>query len=305
MGILISCSASLLKAKKIEARIPEEGNTQIIKTFTGMTVVGRIIDMDSLQVNFQTDNGMLTIPFQDIQELDEFPSSALKKGQYWFPNPNATRLFFAPTGRMQSKGSGYFADYYVLLPMAAYGITDWLGIGGGLSLVPFIELYKQAVYIMPRVGIIQRDRFAWCTGLLFAKLPTFEDNSIFSAGILYSTVTCGTLDLSATAGTGYGFTIETYRNSVSSPWTSELQGLDLPMFMLGGEWRFARRASLVTENWVVPDIDVGFPLILSYGARLIGEEVSVDLGFIIPLPLIEEGLPLFPGVPYVDFVYTF
>jgi len=286
-------------------RIPDTDNVQIIQTSTGATVIGRIVEIDSLEVDFETYMGTLRIPISDISSIEEIPKDALKDGKYWFPNPNATRLFFAPTGRMQAKGHGYFADYYVLVPMAAYGVTDWFGIGGGFSLVPFIEFYKQALYIMPRVGIIQREKFAWCGGVLGVKLPSFEDDYIIGAGIAYTTATYGTLDASVTVGTGYGFTTESERDSVTGEWAFEYSGMDLPMFMVGGEWRFARRVSLVSENWIIPEIEEGIPVLFSYGARLFGEQISVDIGFIVPLPAIEEDIPIFPGIPYVDFVYNF
>jgi hypothetical protein len=286
-------------------RIPDTNNVQIIETNTGATVIGRIVEVDSLKVSFETYMGTLTIPVADISSIQEIPKKDLKEGKYWFPNPNATRLFFAPTGRMQAKGHGYFADYYVLVPMAAYGVTDWFGIGGGFSLVPFIELYKQAVYLMPRIGFIQGDRFAWCGGVLGVKLPSFEDDYVIGAGIAYTTATYGTLDASITAGTGYGFTAESERDSVTGEWAFEYSGMDMPMFMIGGEWRFARRVSLVSENWIIPEIEEGIPILFSYGARLFGEQISVDIGFIVPLPAIEEEIPIFPGIPYVDFVYNF
>jgi hypothetical protein len=308
--LLIMFGAGSIYAKKTQdikenLRVPDSNNVQIINTHSGATVIGRIVEIDSLKVDFVTDMGKLAIAISDISSIQEIPEKDLKDGKYWFPNPNATRLFFAPTGRMQAKGHGYFADYYVIAPMAAYGITDWLGIGGGFSFVPFIQIYKQALYLMPRVGFIQGDRFAWCGGVLGVKLPSFEDDYVIGAGIAYTTATYGTLDASVTAGTGYGFTVESERDSVTGEWAFEYSGMDLPMFMIGGEWRCARRVSLVSENWIIPDIEEGLPILFSYGARLFGEQISVDLGFIVPLPAIEEDIPIFPGIPYVDFVYNF
>lgn len=296
------------KKKEINPQAPAVDNIQIIKTYSGSTFMGRIVEIGAEEVTFETypNVGTLLIPVADISSIEEFPQEMLRDGQFWFPNPNATRLFFSPTGRMQSKGHGYFADYYILFPMAAYGVTDWFGIGGGFTLVPFIQVWEQGFYLMPRVGIIQQEKFAWSGGVLFAKLPGFDDEDyLLSAGIVYTTATYGTLDLSVTAGTGYGFVIESYIEYDTQNRVTEFSGMDLPMFMVGGEWRCARRVSLVSENWIIPEIESDLPVVLSYGARLFGEQISVDLGFVVPLPLIEEELPLFPGIPYVDFVYNF
>jgi len=294
LGLLVpSARGHAKKTRSVQEslRIPDSAHVQIIKTYTGFVVIGRIVELDSVEIDFQTDMGRLAIPAASIRSIREVPTEYLRNGRYWFPNPNSTRLLFTPTGRMQRKGEGYFADYYVFFPMAAYGITDWIGIGGGMTLIPFAGIQNQMIYIMPRVGLYQSEKFSWCAGFLLAKFP---EEILDAGGIVYSTATYGTPDLSLTAGTGYGF-------SFYGGW----EGMETPMFMLGGEVRFARRASFVTENWFIPDLDESPPLLVSCGIRLFGEEISVDLGFINPLFIWEDVESPFPGVPYVDFVYNF
>ena len=65
----------------------------------------------------ETRYGTLHIPQSQIREIREIGQFSLKKGEYWFPNPNTTRLFFAPTARTLEKGDGYFADYYLFFPL--------------------------------------------------------------------------------------------------------------------------------------------------------------------------------------------
>ena len=67
--------------------------------------------------------------------------------------------------------------------------------------------------------------------------------------------------------------------------------------MLGGELRVGRRISLVTENWMVPELEGAM---ISYGIRFFGESLSADLGLV---NLSSE--MVFPGIPYVDFVVSF
>ena len=103
-------------------------------------------------------------------------------------------------------------------------------------------------------------------------------------GILYSVGTFGGSDRSVTAGLGYGFV-----------------GSDLaekPMIMIGGEGRASKQVALVTENWIFPGIDNPF---ISYGLRIFGEKLSVDLAFI---SVLGDGM-FFPGIPYIDFVFKF
>ncbi|UCE05773.1 MAG: hypothetical protein JSW07_19615 [bacterium] len=54
----------------------------------------------------------------------------------------------------------------------------------------------------------------------------------------------------------------------------------------------------MTENWLLPGVDN--PLI-SYDMRFFGEKLSVDLALI---NVIGDGI-IFPGIPYVDFVFNF
>ncbi|MCZ6819631.1 MAG: hypothetical protein O7G31_09090, partial [Calditrichaeota bacterium] len=68
--------------------------------------------------------------------------------------------------------------------------------------------------------------------------------------------------------------------------------------MLGFERRTSRRTAFVSENWIFPGVDN--PLI-SYGFRFFGEKIAVDLAFVNILG--EDAI--FPGIPYVDFIYNF
>jgi hypothetical protein len=96
--------------------------------------------------------------------------------------------------------------------------------------------------------------------------------------------TYGTPNLSFTGGAGYGFV--------------DGEVADKPMVMVGGEARMTRRTSFVTENWIFPGVDEP---VISYGVRFFGEKLSVDLAFINTIG--EEAI--FPGVPYIDFVFNF
>jgi len=283
--VIISLSPERIYAQEITTlkgnlRIPDSSHVQILTMQDGSTLIGRIAEIGPSEIQFVTELGKITIPITKIKEIKEVPVSAMKKGEYWFPNPNATRLYFAPTGRTLKRDEGYFADYYLFFTMFARGVTDNVTIAGGISLFPTIDPEWQMLYFAPKVGLISRNNFALSVGALVVKLPS----DLPFVGILYGVGTHGTPDGSITAGLGYGFV-----------------GSDLaekPMIMLGGESRFSRRAAFVTENWIFPGVDR--PLI-SYGIRFFGEAISVDLALV---NTIGEGMFL-PGFPYIDFVYNF
>ncbi len=276
--------------------IPDSTQIQVLETTDGSTNIGRIVEIGDEEIAFETDLGIIHIPISKIKHIETVPVTLIRKGEFWFPNPNITRLFFAPTARMLKQGKGYFSDYYIFFPGFAYGITDRVTLGGGLSIFPGVDINDQLFFVAPKFGLIQEKTFSLALGTLLVRIPRYEDDVTPDtpegfqeddpevAGILYGVTTFGQPDASLTAGLGYGFV--------------DGNLADRPMVMIGGEKRLTRRTAFVTENWIFPGIDQ--PLI-SYGIRFFGKRLSVDLGLI---NVIGEGA-IFPGVPYIDFVVQF
>lgn len=268
--------------------IPDSTQIQVLETTDGSTNIGRIVEIGTEEIAFKTDLGIIHIPISKIKHIETVSVDLIRKGEYWFANPNITRLFFAPTARMLKQGKGYFSDYYIFFPGFAYGITDRFTLGGGLSIFPTVDMNDQLFFITPKFGLVQKKTFSFAMGALLVRIPRYEDEGSHDdpdvAGILYGVTTFGPPDASLTAGLGYGFV--------------EGNLADRPMVMIGGEKRLTRRTAFVTENWIFPGIDE--PLI-SYGIRFFGKRLSVDLGLI---NIIGEGA-IFPGIPYIDFVVQF
>ncbi len=260
--------------------IPDENSVQILTLEDGSTILGRITEIKAKEIVFKSDIGDMTIPRSKIEKIELVSKSSIKKGKYWFENPNSTRLYFAPTGRMLKKNHGYFSDYYLFFPGIAYGITDNISIGGGMSLIPWVDPEDQVFFFTPKFGIKASKNSNFAIGALIIELP--EDAP--TVGVLYGVGTFGDLNGSLTVGLGYGF--------------AEDEIAEKPMFMIGGESRLSRRISFVSENWIFPGADE--PLV-SYGFRFFGEGISVDLAL---FTLLGEN-SFFPGSPWVDFVFNF
>lgn len=163
---------------------------------------------------------------------------------------------------MVKKGEGYFADYFVFFPTINYGITNNFSLRGGFSILPDADLDEQVLLFTPKIGIKTSSKVDLAVGALIAKPP--ED--ISSVGILYGVSTFGSLDQSCTIGMGLGY--------------SEDELMDKPFLVLGGETRFKKNLSLVSENWLVPEKDTP---VLSLGCRFFGEKLSSDFALIFPL----------------------
>ena len=290
MIMLLTLNNSALSAAKIKGKVavPDSSQTQIISLNDGTILNGRIVSFTTTELLFSSTLGEITIPLSSIEEIKSISKTQIVKGKYYFPNPNKTRLFFAPTGRMLDKGDGYFSDYYLFFPGCVFGFTSWFNFGGGMSIFPGINLADQVFYITPKIGLKASGDLNIAAGALMVKIPSFDDESgdeeISSLGILYGVGTFGSTDQSVTIGIGYGYAGDKLA--------------DNPVLMIGGEARLSRRTALVTENWIIPG--TGQPLI-SYGMRFFGEKLSIDLAFITVLG---EGA-FFPGIPYIDFVVNF
>jgi len=257
-------------------RVIDSTKIQVITMRDGSSLVGRIVSVRADSVDFQTGIGRVPVAITDIREIKETDSGRMHGGQYWFPNPNATRLFFAPSGQMLKKGEGYFADYELFFPGVAYGVTDNISIGGGASLFP-TGLDEQVYYFTPKVGMSFGEQLHLAAGLLLAG------TSGGTGGIGYGVGTLGDGDASATIGVGYGFA------------GGEIESK--PLLLVGGEKRVSRRIALVTENYLLPVTDDN--LVYSFGIRFMGEKLTTDLALV---NVVGSGII---GVPYVDFVFRF
>jgi hypothetical protein len=277
------CLAAQAPAQQARPTLTVAGDsvTQRLALRDGSEMIGRIIAVGETSVQFQSAIGTTTIPIDAIVGVTEERGGRLVNGRYYFPNPNTTRLVFGPTGRMLDAGEGYFSDYWIFFPGVSVGLSRQLSLGGGMSILPGQGIQDQLFYFTPKVGVIQRPKFNAAVGALAIALPFggddgFDDDN-FTAGMLYGVGTWGEPDNSFTAGLGYGF--------------AEGRLADNPAVMLGGETRVSPRASLVTENYLLP----GGSTLLSGGVRFLGRGLSVDLALFAA-----DG---FCCLPFLGFVY--
>jgi hypothetical protein len=256
--------------------VGDSGTLQRIQLRDGSELIGRITAIGDTTVQFQSSIGVTTIRRSEILNAANERGGMVRNGAYYFPNPNATRLVFAPTGRMLNQGEGYFSDYWVFFPGVAFGISNNVTLGGGMSIFPGAD--EQIFYFTPKVGVLQSPKVNVAVGALFASVT---DNS---AGILYGVGTWGEPDASFTAGLGYGFA----NGDLAST----------PAVVIGGESRVSPRVSFVTENYLLP----GGSMILAGGLRFMGRGLSFDLAL---ANFKESGGESFCCPPFIGFVYNF
>ncbi len=290
--LFVICLAAGVSADNVKGSLkaPEEGNLQKITLTDGSTLMGKITEVGDTTVTFETSAGEMKINISGIKSIEEIPQSSMRGGKYWFPNPNSTRLYLGQTARMLPKGKGYFQDIYVFFPGVAYAFTDFFTMGAGFSLIPGLGMNEQVFYFTPKLGFEISENL-WIAGsMLIIRFPDPDDDDdiideeVPLVGTLSGVVTYGTDIVNGTLGLGFGYVDD--------------QIADKPAVMFGGEWRFARRVSFVSENWVIPEIDEP---VVSYGIRFFGEGIAADLAL---WNILDEDA-IFPGIPYVSFVYNF
>ncbi len=260
-------------------------DSSLIQTITlknGDQLTGRIIEVREDEIDFQTQFGVMQIKMSAVEDIYTADASMMRDGKLWFKNPHTTRLFFSPTGRMLPEGDGYYQNIYLFFNGFAYGVTDNLTLGGGMSVFPTDDFLNNNVfYFTPKFGGQLTENFSAATGVLFIFLPFGEE---FGGGIAYVVGTAGKPDYSFTFGLGIPF--------------SEDNLAETQIILLGTDLRMTERISFVSENWLIPGAEDG--VMLSYGLRFFGENIAIDLGFFN----IAEDFR-FPGWPYVDFVVKF
>ena len=258
---------------------PDSQRVKITLT-DGSVLIGRVLEVTTTTLRFASAIGETTIPRSAIRRIELATSESVHGGELWPEDPSRTRLFFAPTGRMQHPGEIYFSDAYIIFPSFQGGLTNHLSIGAGMSVVPGLGLDEQVFYVTPKVGLYASPKVNVALGALVAGAGAISDEGPFGLG--YGVATFGGEDASVTAGAGFGF----HQSSTSQA-----------ILLLGGSTRVSRNIALVTENYIYTEHHSS--VLVSAGIRFMGEQLAFDLaGFTVS----EAEVPI---IPYAAFIYRF
>lgn len=258
-------------------------STVEVRLRDGSVLYGRVVERSESRLVLVTAGGA-RIELEMIQVASLRAVRARGRGgEYWVPDPNATRLFFSSTARPVAKGEGYVSSYFLFFPMVAYGVTDRITLAGGTPILP--GLMGELWYFAPKVTLLSRERLSVAVGALGFFIPELSDGDSFGIGYLSGTM--GSTENAVTVGAGWGY--------FSQDGTTEFSSR--PVFMVGGERRTGASVKLITENWLAFG-DGEIEGVVSGGARFIGSRLSADLG-------LGTGLRGGCCFPMVNFVYAF
>ena len=286
--VLMLFQGPKLLAQEQKIHTPDTSQYKI-ELLDGTRLTGTIIlENDSVIVMELQGMGELKIRKDKIDKMIPLDGSPELKKSFWFKNPNATRLLFAPTAIPLRKGEGYYQNIYIVGNMFNYGVVDNFSIGGGFDFITmfgrFDGEWNPVLNFNAKTGFKVSDNFhAGAGGLYMTQVNEF------SAGILYGLGTVGSYNNNFTTGLGWGFVDGTFEQK--------------PFIMLGGMARLSEKVWFISENWIAPvNTDSKYYLVVSYGVRFSGKRMSVDLAFINSKDIVEA---IIIGIPYVDFVIKF
>lgn len=277
--VLLLLSVPVARAQEFH---PGPDTVRVVLT-DGSSHLGVLKAETDTTYTFQTLAGIeMQIPRGSVRRF-EAVDGLFRGGKFLRPDPNATRLLFAPTARPLGHGRGYVADYQILFPFVAVGVGPNVSLAGGVSIVPFSPW--QMAYVAPKVTLLDRDRISVAIGVLAGTVIGEESGSGFG-GIGYGLVTYGSRLTSVTIGGGPTFSSGGDPNTV--------------LLVIAGETQLSNNIKLITENYVVPSEENGY--LLSGGVRFFGERLATDFGFITNLSLFDEGG--WPLAPWLGFAYN-
>lgn len=242
---------------QLPIEIPEPGERLYeVELSDGSSFVARVAEVEGGTVVFVTTSGTrIEANRRGIRRLSVAEGNVVA-GEYWRPDRNGGRLFFAPTGRTLPQGTGYFGTSFLVLPFVAAGITDQITLVFG---APITLGQVTPIYLAPKVRVAKTEHIDLSVGSLVVL--SNEDWIDSNVGIAFAGGTFGSDDHALSLGLGWGWAGNDFE--------------DEPVAMIGGELRMGPRAKLITENYILPG---GVDNIVSFGIRFIGEHLSVDLG---------------------------
>lgn len=247
--------------------LPDSTKTIRIETKDGNIFIGKVITQDSLTLVLKTESlGEIKIPRMNIKSQTELKEVKKVGNEFWLPNPQSSRYFWAPNGYGLEKGSSYYQNIWILYNQFSFGLADNFSIGAGV--VPMFLFAGTATpfWIVPKFSIpVVENKFNIGTGAFLGTIIG-EDVGLF--GLLYGTTTLGSRDKNISFGLAYGF--------AGGEW------LKVPVINISSMIRTGPKGYFITENYAV-SFDGELVVLISAGGRSIIRNIGLDYSLWIPI----------------------
>lgn len=261
-----------------------------VKTKDNTKFTGKIVyhNRSESEIIFQLYDGYeVTVLTSNIRSMRRVKPNDVKNGEYLFRDVSGGRYLVTPNGIGLEKGDFQYRTTNLLYHSLNYGITNYLSVHAGGELYTSISLQQPAYNLGVNLHFPITPTLHFGTNVSFANV--YGDYQNMANGYAY--VTAGNSNHNFSIGYGYGY--PTLRNDFQ-----EAKHF-VPLNM---KFRLGKNIALITENWLVPDLNNGLSdSYYSYGVRMLWEGFSLDLAFVNNLAFSEEFVL---GVPMINFVYA-
>ncbi len=250
----------------------------------GSQITGSIKSETEIDYTIETISGIImTIPKNIVTKFETY-TGVIKKGKLYNPDPNKSIYIFSPSAFPIGKGNKYFRDFWIIFPSMNFGLSDIFSLQIGGIWVPGINIDQIPIIGSIKASIYQQGKLRLASGIMYTK---FSD---VGAGFVFGTGTYGDNFNHTSLSLGWGY----YRSD------NEWNFMDRPIAVIAGNYRLSQSFAFVTENWIWPEVAFD-EILFSLSIRFLAKNISFDVGAIIILTLLEEGLP----IPLINFTYHF
>lgn len=246
--------------------IPDSIRTIKIETIDGNVFVGFVVNEDSSALIINTDiYGEVKIPQHSIKSKTELKDVKKVGTEFWLPNPQSARYFWAPNGYGLKDQSSYYQNIWVFYNQFSLGLDDNFSLGAGMFPL-FLFGAPTPVWIVPKFSIpVIENKLNVGTG---AFLGTVLGEQVGAFGLLYGTATLGSRDKNMSLGLAYGF--------AGGEW------LNIPITNVSCLIRTGPKGYFISENYVIP-FDGEVVVLASLGGRSIIRNIGLDYSLWIPI----------------------
>ena len=247
--------------------VPDSTRTMRVETIDGNVFIGYVITEDSSNLVIKTENlGDLKIPLNKIKSKTELKEVKKVGSEFWLPNPQSSRYFWAPNGYGLEEGSSYYQNIWVLYNQFSVGLTDNFSMGAGMLPLFLFGGASTPIWIVPKLSIpVIENKFNVGTGAFLGTIVG-EQTGVF--GLLYGTSTFGSRDKNMSLGLAYGF--------------ADGEWLKIPIINASCLIRTGPKGYFVSENYVIT-FDGEAVVLISVGGRSIIRNIGLDYSLWIPM----------------------
>jgi hypothetical protein len=260
--------------------IPDSTRTVRVETIDGNVFVGYVITEDSSNLVIKTENlGDLKIPLKNIKSKTELKEVKKIGSEFWLPNPQSSRYFWAPNGYGLEKGSSYYQNIWILYNQFSFGLSDNFSMGAGMLPLFLFAGASTPIWIVPKLSIpVVENKLNLGTGAFLGTIIG-EETGVF--GLLYGTSTFGSRDKNLSLGLAYGF--------------ADGEWMKIPVFNVSFMIRTGPKGYFVSENYVIT-FDGETVALISAGGRSIIRNIGLDYSLWIPLGAVMDN---FVAIPFL------